>query len=679
LGASVLNYDGWYKALADWFHGESGDPDVARAQYQLIQRQTPFLYLMSLAGGWGLVVTHWSVAPVGLTLVLPSLITAFALQRIATLRKRRMHTPGYEDILTWQKQTMVLSIVSPALLSLWALSLFPYGGPYLQLQVVFTIAVVNLVILFCLFHFRSVAVVNALCANSLNFLYFLFMGEQFFTYFALFGIVASIGAFFILNNHYGDFIKLIHTGRDLERHAAELERRQDETQRLSDLNYHIANHDHMTGLPNRRHFLGELESRFETMEEHRAPLSLCVFDLGGLRAINNLYGVKTGDEILLEVVRRLRTRLAPHMFAARIAGDEFAILSTGNTLNLEAAKSLLEDLFKETCELPEGSVRLNYFAGIACADRSIPSATELLEGAVYAMQEAKQNRNDPIAIFGPQHLERMGLQARITQALQAAEIDEELSVVYQPIVDVINNRITGVECLARWHSPILGQVPPSDFIPMAERSGVINKLTLTLLGKALSAARNWPQELKLSFNLSASNLSSRGFVLDFLNLLEAHAFAPARLNCEVTETSVMWDFNEAYRAIAALKDAGIRLSLDDFGTGYSSLSHIHRLPLDCIKVDRSFVQGITPDSSGYGIVKSLLAMSREMGIACVVEGVETKEELAVLRSLGTNEVQGYLFSKPVGASELEALLDGKTWLDCPSEAQQALPSKVMSA
>ena len=239
-------------AFKTWVAGDSGDPDVALAQYQFIQRQTPFLYMMSLAGGWGLSVTHWSVAPIALTLVVPLLVTAFAVQRIVTVRRRQKETPSHAEILAWQKQAKVLAVVSPAIFSIWVLSLFPYGGPYLQVQVVFTIAVANLVLLFCLIHFRAVAHINAFCANTLYFMYFAIAGEHVFTYFALYGIAASMGAFFILNNHYRGFIKLIRTGRDLKRHSEELEHKQDETQKLSDLNYYIANHDHMTGLPNRR-------------------------------------------------------------------------------------------------------------------------------------------------------------------------------------------------------------------------------------------------------------------------------------------------------------------------------------------------------------------------------------------------------------------------------------------
>ena len=652
-------------ALLDWFIGEGRDLEVARAQFRFIQRQTPFLYLMSLAGGWGLVATHWSVAPLSLTLGWPLGVTVFVLFRIAALRRNRDRILSADEIRTWQKQAMILSVVSPAVFSIWGLALFPYGGPYLQLQVVFTIAVVNLVVLFCLIHFRAVAIINAFCANSLYFLYFAIKGDQIFTFFALYGIAATIGAFLVLNNHYRDFLRLIRTGRDLTRHAHELEQKQDETQKLSDLNYHIANHDHLTGLPNRRSFLAELEQRFATSQQDGEKLSLCVFDLGGLRSINNIYGVKTGDEILLEVARRLRAAMTPAMFAARIAGDEFVILSKHGGLEINRVAGLLQALFSDACQLPASSIQLHYRAGLAEADGTAASATELLERAVYAMQEAKQNGNNPIVAFGARHLEQMGLETRITQALGTADVEDEFTVAFQPIVNVARNRITAVECLARWHSPVLGQVSPADFIPIAERSGFINRLTLSLMEKAVQAAHAWPEEVKLSFNLSASNLSSRGFVLEFLKLLDRHGFDPRRLNCEVTETTVMWDFAEACRAIDVLKEAGIRLSLDDFGTGYSSLSHVHRLPLDCIKVDRSFVRGISPDTAGYGIVKSLLAMSREMGISCVVEGVETEEELSVLRTLGTSEVQGYLFSKPISAGDLEALLTGRADLGGP--------------
>eukprot|EP00903_Cladosiphon_okamuranus_P001360 g1358.t1 len=651
-----------FSGLVDWFVGEGRDLDVARAQYRFIQRQTPFLYLMSLAGGWGLVVTHWSVAPLGLTLGWPLAVTVFALFRIAALHRSRDKVLTPDEIRAWQKQAMVLSVVSPAVFSIWGLALFSYGGPYLQLQVVFTIAIVNFVVLFCLIHFRAVAIINAVCANSLYFLYFAIKGDQVFTYFALYGIAASIGAFLILNNHYRDFLKLIRTGCDLQRHAFELEQKQDETQKLSDLNYHIANHDHLTGLPNRRCFLAELDACFAQFQKSGARMSLFVFDLGGLRSINNIYGVKAGDGLLLEVARRLRENMDPGMFAARIAGDEFAVLSRDSSLEINRAAELLKDLFSEACMLPDSQIQLVYRAGLVQADETASSATELLERAVYAMQDAKQNGNTPLVAFGAHHLEKMSLNARITQAMGAANIDAEFSVAFQPIVNVASNQVTGVECLARWHSSLLGQVSPADFIPIAERSGFINKLTLCLMEKAILAARSWPADLKLSFNLSASNLSSRGFVLDFLKLLDQHAFDPKRLNCEVTETTVMWDFAEACRAIDVLKEAGVRLSLDDFGTGYSSLSHVHRLPLDCIKVDRSFVRGISPDTAGYGIVKSLLALSRDMGISCVVEGVETEEELSVLRTLGTNEVQGYLFSKPVSAEDLVAILQGHAQL-----------------
>ena len=388
------------------------------------------------------------------------------------------------------------------------------------------------------------------------------------------------------------------------------------------------------------------------------------FDLGGLKAINDVYGVETGDAIIREVVSRLTVQIPEGAFAARLSGDEFGILAPLEVFGYSEAQACLAAVFDKPCDLREGDVQLNHYIGFVEFDHTATSQAAVLERALYAVKFARKNKNAPSVFFDEQLRQTMDRKTLLTNALRSCDFDAEMSVVFQPIVDVNTSTIISVECLARWNSPVVGHVSPADFIPAAEAAGYINRITLTLLAKAMRAAKSWPQNLRVSFNLSASNLSSRGFVQEFLAVLTEHRFDPRRLDCEVTETSVMWDFQEACRAIDILKSAGIGLSLDDFGTGYSSLSHVHRLPLDCIKVDRSFVSGITADTVGYGIVKSLLALSRDMEISCVVEGVETEEELAVLKSLGTNRVQGYLYSKPLTEQDLGVLLkDGQAKID----------------
>jgi len=633
------------------------------------------MYIIALVGGWWLAMTHWSVAPIWVTLIYPSLVTIYMAQRIFSSVKRWNKRPNRAELEVWQKKIKFVTVASTTLFTLWMLSFFPYGGPDLQVQALFVISVMFFVIIFTLMHLRKMLILSAVLANIIYLVYFYNYDQQQFLFVAVFIALVSCGMIFVLNLQYIDFVKLIHTSKDLKTQAEELERKQVETWELSEQNYYIANHDSLTGLPNRRCFLAELEKRFETAKVAGTPLVLCIFDLGGLRTINEIYGVKVGDQVLLEVARRLEEKLSSENFCARLAGDEFAILADNGEFDLPWAKAFFRDLFAESFRLPETQVRLSYHAGLARLHEAVASPIVLLEKAVYAQQLGKRNKNEPVVLFGADHRAQMTLNTRIAQALRSPSIVDEMSVAYQPIVDVETNRITGVECLARWNNAELGPVPPGSFIPIAEQSGVINRLTLDLLAKALGAASHWPEDLRIAFNLSATNLSSRGFALTFLNLLKENGFDPARLTCEVTETSVLWDFNEAQKTIQMLKEAGVRLSLDDFGTGYSSLSHIHKLPLDCLKVDRSFVSGINPDTTGYGIVKSMLALCRDRGITCIVEGVETPDELDVLKNLGARYVQGYLYSKPLAREELDALLrSGRTLEPRPYEERQAVGS-----
>lgn len=633
------------------------------------------MYVIALVGGWWLAMTHWSVAPIWVTLIYPAVMTAYMGQRIFISLKRWNARPGRAELERWHGKIKFVTVVSTGLFTLWMLSFFPYGDPDLQVQTLFVIAVMFFVIIFTLMNLRKMMILSTLLANGIYLAYFYNYNQQQFLFVAVFLALVSCGMVLVLNMQYLDFVKLIHTSKDLKAQAEELERKQVETWELSEQNYHIANHDSLTGLPNRRCFLAELDKRFETAKVAGTPLVLCIFDLGGLRTINEIYGVKIGDEVLLEVARRLDQKLSSQSFSARLAGDEFAILANNGDFDLPWAKAFFRDMFAESFSLPETQVRLSYHAGLARLHEAVASPIVLLEKAVYAQQLGKRNKNDPVVLFDADHRAQMTLNTRIAQALRSPAIVDEMSVAYQPIVEIESNRIIGVECLARWNNAELGSVPPGSFIPIAEQSGVINRLTLDLLIKALVAAANWPDDLRIAFNLSATNLSSRGFAVTFLELLKEHRFNPARLTCEVTETSVLWDFTEAQKTIQILKEAGIRLSLDDFGTGYSSLSHIHNLPLDCLKVDRSFVSGIRPETTGYGIVKSMIALCRDRGILCIVEGVETRAELEVLKNLGARYVQGYLYSKPLAREDLDALLrSGRTIEPAPYEETRAVGS-----
>jgi len=297
--------------------------------------------------------------------------------------------------------------------------------------------------------------------------------------------------------------------------------------------------------------------------------------------------------------------------------------------------------------MPEGIVHVSASMGIAVFPSSALTLEELFDRADYALYNAKKTRRGSAVLFDKQHEEQINIEARIQHLLRQADSQAELSVVYQPIVEAGTGKIHSFEALARWNSPVLGYVPPSSFFSIAERAGIVSTLTRPLLRRALSAAAAWDPEIRLSFNLSAHDLNTAEGVLSLIGIVESSGFDAKRLDFEITETAFAHDFDQIKQSVGMLRLLGCGISLDDFGTGYSSLTRLHALPLTKIKIDRSFVTQLHERPASYKIVKSLIALSQDMSLDCVVEGVETAEELAALIDLGAPLVQGYLYSRPL--------------------------------
>ena len=259
-------------------------------------------------------------------------------------------------------------------------------------------------------------------------------------------------------------------------------------------------------------------------------------------------------------------------------------------------------------------------------------------------------------IFSKSHETSIRQASRIEQALRHADMEQELDLAFQPIVDFDTGVPLAFEALARWTSPTLGSVSPGDFVPVAERSGMITRMTPMLLRRALTAAASWPAGIRLSFNLSAQDLASPEQVELLIDVIRKSGIEPSRIDLEITETAVMRDFEQAKRSLTSLNAIGVGLALDDFGTGQSSLSYVHRLPLHKLKIDRSFVVGLEEDGSSRDVVKTILGLCRSLSLHCIVEGVETAEQLLMLRSLGCRAGQGYYFSRPIPEEALHAYL-----------------------
>ncbi len=246
--------------------------------------------------------------------------------------------------------------------------------------------------------------------------------------------------------------------------------------------------------------------------------------------------------------------------------------------------------------------------------------------------------------------------SKLERCLRHADLELEMSSHFQPIFDATRGKTAAFEALARWKSPKLGSVPPAVFVRAAERSEFINTLTQTLLRKALRCARTWPIDIRISFNLSVRDLTCREAIPNMIAIIEDSGVAPSRIDLEVTETAFMKDFDRASESLRTLKALGVGISLDDFGTGYSSLSYVHRLPIDKIKIDRSFIKDVETEATCRAVVKTIVELCRNLELTCVAEGMETDGQARVLRSLGCTMMQGYLFGKPMPAWEVTDFL-----------------------
>ena len=612
------------------------------AQYRAFTQQMPMMYVMLLTSMWSVAAIYFTQAPLAHVVIFPTIMTVASAIRIRHWWVMRHTEPTAEMANSAAKKTRILATLMGGGFVGWVAILFPYGEPYSQSLLAFFLATASMTCVFCLMHNKRAAYIIFLIASTGFIIHFGSTGVSALVAGSIIMTAMSIGLLVMIQINHRDFTHMVQA--------------QIRTQALSDENFRLANLDTLTDLPNRRAFFAELESRVKAAAESGASLALGVIDLDGFKPINDLYGHPFGDRLLTEVGRRFSLLCQEQSsYIARLGGDEFAIIVTDikDDESLHAIGEKLCDALRAPFELAEASVQIAGSIGFAVYPGLAKTPAELFEHADYALYDGKHgDRRGQPTLFTSRHIAAIYRDARIEQALKMADLNAELELVFQPIVDVASAKTVAFEALARWTSPTLGKVSPGQFIPIAERAGIVSRLTRPLLTKALATAKSWPSDIRLSFNLSAYDLSSPEGMLAIIRIIEESGFDPSRLDLEVTETAFGHDFDQVQKATKMLQYLGCGISLDDFGTGYSSLSRLHALPLTKIKIDRSFVIGLHHNQTGAKIVKSLLALSRDMGLDCIVEGVETEEEMAALRKLGGTMVQGYFYSPPVSGAEL---------------------------
>ena len=478
-----------------------------------------------------------------------------------------------------------------------------------------------------------------------------------------------------------EFVELLQRLADNVSFALENFDRADEKSKADERIEYLASHDGLTGLPNREMFNEMLHHAIEVASRHGRQFALLFIDLDRFKVINDSLGHDAGDALLVEVAKRLRIVLRASDVVARLGGDEFVVLleECGEIADVERiATSLLAELSRPVL-LNGHECHTTASIGIAMYPQNGTDAQALTKNADMAMYLAKDDGKNAFRFFSTevktQSIERLTLETALRRAVER----EQLSLHYQPKVDMETRQITGVEALLRWTHPELGMVPPMKFIPLAEETGLIVPIGRWVLREACAQNMAWQRRglrpVSMAVNLSPRQFADDRLLQDVDEALIASGMSPTLLQLEVTESMVMGNVARAVKVLTAIQSRGIRLAIDDFGTGYSSMSLMKHFPIDTIKIDRSFVRDLHDDTEDQAIAQAIINMGKALGMTVVAEGVENAQQEAFLRSHACDEMQGFLFSKPLPPIQLAELLKPQALAASPPLQPEAASQK----
>ncbi|MCP3372406.1 EAL domain-containing protein [Bradyrhizobium cajani] len=422
---------------------------------------------------------------------------------------------------------------------------------------------------------------------------------------------------------------------------------------------HMAQHDALTDLPNRVLLRERMEHAIAVTRNGGVDLAVLLLDLDRFKEVNDTLGHPAGDSLLRAVAARLRECTTETALIARLGGDEFAVIDYVTNPAVEAA-ALAENITKALCkpfDLGDHQVSVGTSIGIAIAPRDGSDSDVIMKSADLALYSAKGGGRGAFRFFEPELDELMHARRNLERDMRDALAGRQFELHYQPFVSTATGKTSGFEALLRWHHPQRGLVMPSEFIPLAEETGLIVPLGEWVLRTACEEAAKWPAHVRIAINLSPAQFRSKELVPVITDALASSGVAPHRLELEVTETVIMHDSEAAFAVLAQLRELGVRVALDDFGTGYSSLSFLQRFPFDKIKIDRSFVNELSSASAeARHLARAVVRFAVSLGKTTTAEGVETKEQLDILREEGCVETQGYYFSRPMPASDIGRML-----------------------
>jgi diguanylate cyclase (GGDEF)-like protein len=420
---------------------------------------------------------------------------------------------------------------------------------------------------------------------------------------------------------------------------------------------HLARHDALTDLPNRAFLRDEMEGIAQRIKRGETLAVLCL-DLDHFKTVNDTLGHAVGDGVLTTVAERLRKCARETDIVVRLGGDEFAIVaqSLGDSRDAAALAERVVRSIALPMDIDGNQVNAGTSIGIAMAPSDGEDAETLLRNADTALYRAKSEGRGNFHFFERGMDEALQHRRILEHGLKGALARSEFRLMYQPLIDLSTNRICCFEALLRWDHPERGTIAPSDFIPVAEETGLISSIGEWVLREACAEASAWPDDIRIAVNLSPAQFHQRGLVEHVIRALSASNLRPERLELEVTESLLLAETETTLQTLHRLRALGVRISMDDFGTGYSSLSYLRSFPFDKIKIDRTFVAGLEPGDESTAIIRAVVGLGQSLGMSTTAEGIETEAQLDAVRAQGCNEVQGYLFSPPLPGSGAAALL-----------------------